>query len=120
LTIRIDLSASNAVGPGKVRLLELIHEKGSISAAGRAMHMSYRRAWLLIDELNRIFNKPSVVAEHGGRAGGGAKLTPFGQELVRRYRQMERDAHAALSKHLTALDTASREPSRSGTRRKSG
>jgi|SRR5689334_6792506 len=106
VVIRIDLSPTSAVGPGKIRLLELVDESGSISAAARAMKMSYRRAWLLVDEINGIFKERAVIAEHGGRAGGGAKLTAFGKELVRRYRAMERDAHAALSTHLAALEAA--------------
>ena len=118
VVIRIDLSSSNAVGPGKIRLLELVDESGSISAAARAMDMSYRRAWLLIDELNAIFKERAVVAEHGGRAGGGAKLTAFGRDLVRRYREMERDTHAALAKHLAALEAASQHHRASGGARR--
>ena len=96
LTLRIDLSDSTGLGPGKVRLLEHIAETGSISAAGRAMNMSYRRAWLLVDE-------PVAVKAHGGKAGGGAALTEFGHRLIQRYRDMEHEAHIALSKHLSAL-----------------
>lgn len=82
------------------------------------MKMSYRRAWLLVDELNRTFKERVAVTEHGGRAGGGAKLTAFGRDLVRQYRQMETETHAALSTHLAALDAAmQRRLSRSGKRR---
>jgi molybdate transport system regulatory protein len=77
LSIRVDLAPLGAVGPGKIRLLEFVDETGSISAAGRAMNMSYRRAWLLIDELNRLFKSPLVAARTGGEAGGGAELTPL-------------------------------------------
>jgi molybdate transport system regulatory protein len=116
--IRIALSSSSAIGPGKIRLLEHVDETGSISAAARAMDMSYRRAWLLIDELNSIFKQRVTVAEHGGRAGGGAKLTAFGRDLVRHYREMETDAHVALSTHLATLEAAmQRRSPRSGTRR---
>ena len=75
LSIRIDLPGGRRVGPGKIRLLELIDETGSISAAGRAMAMSYRRAWLLVESLNTGFREPVVDAQPGGRHGGGARLT---------------------------------------------
>jgi molybdate transport system regulatory protein len=104
LSIRIDLTADGAVGPGKIRLLEFIEQTGSISAAGRSMGMSYRRAWLLVDELNGLFRNPVATAQPGGGHGGGARLTPFGRRLVRAYRTMERKAHAALSAELAALD----------------
>jgi len=106
LTIRVDLAPLGAVGPGKIRLLELVGETGSISAAGRAMNMSYRRAWLLIDELNHLFKSPLVATRLGGEAGGGAALTPFGKSMVRHYREMESEAHAALAPHLKAFQAA--------------
>ena len=104
LSIRIDLSTASSVGPGKIRLLELIDKTGSISAAGRAMDMSYRRAWLLLEELNRLFRERVATTKLGGAAGGGAALTPFGRALVRSYRAMEAEAHAAVAKRLDALD----------------
>jgi molybdate transport system regulatory protein len=106
LTIRVDLDPLGAVGPGKIRLLESIDETGSISAAGRSMNMSYRRAWLLIDELNHIFRHPVVATRLGGSTGGGAALTAFGRSLVRHYRDMESEAHVALKVHLNAFQTA--------------
>ena len=106
LSIRIDLPPLGAVGPGKIRLLELVHETGSISAAGRAMDMSYRRAWLLVDALNHLFTEPLVTTKLGGKAGGGAALTPFGREVVRHYRALESEAHAATKAHLKALEAA--------------
>lgn len=112
LSIRVDLSPSAALGPGKVRLLELIEETGSISAAGRAMDMSYRRAWLLLDDLNRLFREPVAVTAHGGRSGGGARLTPFGERLVRGYRQMETKAHNAVAEYLAMVDAALVPPRR--------
>lgn len=84
-----------ALGPGKVDLLEAIAETGSIRAAGNRFRMSYRRAWELVSELNGMFASPLVVAEAGGRGGGGATLTPLGREVVERYRAMERKALAA-------------------------
>lgn len=106
MSIRIDLGAGVRLGPGKVRLLESIAEHGSISAAGRALAMSYRRAWLLSDELNRSFVEPVVAAQPGGRSGGGATLTPFGRRLVACYREIERDAATAAAERLAELRRA--------------
>ncbi len=106
LTIRIDFAGGRRVGPGKVRLLELIDETGSISAAGRAMAMSYRRAWLLVESLNTSFLSPVVDTRAGGRQGGGAELTPFGRELVERYRTLERAAVQAARLHIDAIEDA--------------
>src|SRR5262245_42235900 len=82
LVLRIYLGNELRLGPGKVRLLELIADSGSISAAGRAMNMSYRRAWILINEMNSAFGTPVVVAAHGGKHGGGASVTSFGHEVI--------------------------------------
>jgi molybdate transport system regulatory protein len=106
LSIRIDLPGGRRIGPGKIRLLELIDETGSISAAGRAMAMSYRRAWLLVESLNTGFREPVVDAQSGGRHGGGARLTPFGHDLVRRYRVLERDAARAVDRQVDAIAQA--------------
>ena len=106
LSIRIDLDGGCRIGPGKVRLLELIEATGSISAAGRAMAMSYRRAWLLIESLNTSFREPVVAAQSGGRHGGGARLTAFGRDLVVRYRAIEREAAAGADRHLRAIAAA--------------
>jgi molybdate transport system regulatory protein len=106
LRIRIDFDPAGAltrVGPGKIDLLERISETGSISAAGRAMGMSYRRAWLLVDNLNRLFRERAVDTKHGGERGGGAALTPFGRALVERFRAVERQAEAAAANELAAL-----------------
>lgn len=88
-TIRIDFNIGARLGPGKAQLLELIEEHGSIRAAGASIGMSYRRAWLLADEINRMFREPSIFTRHGGKSGGGAGLTEFGQQLLARYRRME-------------------------------
>jgi molybdate transport system regulatory protein len=106
LSLRVDFEGAESVGPGKIRLLELLKETGSIAAAGRAMDMSYRRAWLLIDALNHAFRQPVVATKLGGNGGGGAELTQFGEELVAHYRDMERAANAALRPHLSALQRA--------------
>jgi molybdate transport system regulatory protein len=103
LSIRIDFGPEQRVGPGKIQLLEQIAALGSIAAGGRALNMSYRRAWELIEELNGIFGHPVVEPKSGGRKGGGATLTPLGLALISRYRAMERAAMAATEPHLAAL-----------------
>ncbi|KAA0970870.1 LysR family transcriptional regulator [Aureimonas fodinaquatilis] len=75
-----------ALGPGKVELLEGISKYGSIAAAGRAMGMSYKRAWLLVAETDELFGKPTVEKQHGGKQGGGARLSKLGETIVREYR----------------------------------
>jgi molybdate transport system regulatory protein len=105
LFLRLDLGEGARLGPGKIELLEHIRDTGSISAAGRLMKMSYKRAWLLADSLNNAFRQPVVAAQHGGKAGGGATLTPFGAEIVARYRRAEAEATRAFNKHLTPLET---------------
>ena len=103
LSVRIDLDADARIGPGKIQLLENIHTCGSISAAGRAMDMSYKRAWDLVDEVNRICRQAAVERQTGGKNGGGAALTPFGVSLVKRYRKIERNATSAARRELQAL-----------------
>lgn len=103
LSLRIDLDPGGRIGPGKIELLEKIAACGSISAAGRAMDMSYRRAWELVDELNAIFGKPVVEGRAGGRRGGGARLTGLGLALVAGFRATERAAADATALHLAAL-----------------
>ena len=87
LSLRIDLDTERRIGPGKIRLLEAIHSNGSISAAGRAIGMSYKRAWDVVDEINRVCGRAAVERQRGGKNGGGAMLTPFGLSLVARYRK---------------------------------
>lgn len=103
LSIRIDLDPEGRIGPGKIQLLENIAATGSISAAGRAMEMSYKRAWDLVDELNRICGQAAVERQTGGKNGGGAMLTPFGESLVSRYRAIEKAASVAARQQLLAL-----------------
>ena len=88
------------MGPGKSELIERIAETGSISAAARAMGMSYRRAWQLVEALNTAFRKPVVVTAVGGERGGGARVTPFGRRLVAQFRSMEGKASAAIAADL--------------------
>lgn len=102
--LRIDFPNAERLGRGKMMLLEKIRETGSISAAGRSMDMSYRRAWLLVDAMNRMFSSPVVESQRGGKQGGGAVVTPFGEELLARFRGMEERARGALSSDLDWLD----------------
>jgi len=101
--LRISKGADIAVGPGKIDLLEAIANSGSISAAAKTLGMSYRRAWLLVDTMNRSFAAPVVLAETGGSRGGGAQVTPLGLEVVRRYRRIEQTAAKASAADLRAL-----------------
>jgi molybdate transport system regulatory protein len=103
LHLRIDFGGERSIGPGKIRLLELINETGSISAAGRALAMSYRQAWLLVDELNHMFREPVIVAQTGGGGGGGTIVTETGNDIVRLYREMERRAYGASTAEIRSL-----------------
>lgn len=101
--LRISRGADIAVGPGKIDLLEAIDATGSITAAARSLGMSYRRAWLLVDTMNRCFRTALVEAEAGGRRGGGARLTRLGGEVIERYRRIERSAARAGAADIRAL-----------------
>ena len=91
-----DDASELAIGPGKIALLEAIRETGSITSAAKALGMSYRRAWLLVDETNRCLARPAVETASGGEHGGGTALTKTGTELVARYRALERDTARAV------------------------
>jgi len=112
LTLRVDFGTDRAIGPGKVQLLEAIRDTGSISQAGRSLGMSYRRAWLLVDDMNRCFREPVVTAQPGGSQGGGAALTTFGEKVVRKYRTIESEATAAARPQLNDLEAAVRSSRR--------
>lgn len=103
LSIRIDLGPDHRLGPGKVRLLEAIAEHGSIAAGARALGMSYRRAWMLVEAMNRGFGAALVESQAGGRAGGGARLSDLGAEVVSAYRAVERAAEEAARPALRRL-----------------
>ena len=115
LLLRI-LSAKNpAMGPGKARLVALIAETGSISSAAKQMNMSYRRAWQLVEALNKSFNEPVILTAVGGKRGGGAVVTPFGKRLVASYHGMETKASAAIADDLEEFSTHLRK---AGAKRK--
>src|SRR5918997_4093323 len=104
LKLTLVLNSGARVGPGKVALLESVRDTGSISAAARAMGMDYKRAWLLIDSLNRAFEVPVVERVTGGPRGGGASLTTFGEELLARYRRLETAVTERAAEDLEALE----------------
>jgi molybdate transport system regulatory protein len=106
LRIRLDLVSGARIGPGKVAVLEAIARSGSISAAGRALRMSYRRTWELVEDLNRSLGTPVVETAAGGSGGGGAVLTRAGKAVIERYRAIEIDTALAARKHLLALNRA--------------
>jgi molybdate transport system regulatory protein len=119
VSFRVDFSPDCAVGPGKIALLEHIDSSGSLSEAARRLEMSYRRAWLLLEDLNTSFQQPVARMSVGGRGGGGAALTAFGSELVAAYRSLE--AHirkrAQTAFPVTALATPTNSRARIGRRR---
>ena len=100
---RIDFGEHSNIGPGKVALLEGIKAHGSVSEAARAMGMSYRRAWLLLNSVNHSFNLPATINTVGGRGGGGAQITAFGTLLVERYRDVERKLNVIAGEYLKEI-----------------
>lgn len=101
--LRIRRGEDIAVGPGKIDLLEAIGDTGSITAAARRLGMSYRRAWLLVDTMNRCFKRPVVETEAGGKRGGGTRLTAVGAQVLQRYRRVEKLAARAAAVELREL-----------------
>jgi molybdate transport system regulatory protein len=108
--LRIGRDKERSLGPGKVALLEAIRDTGSLSAAGRSLGMSYRRAWLLVDALNRAFADPVIETSTGGREGGGALLTATGNEVIRRYRKIEALALDVSGREIQAIIRLMRDP----------
>ncbi|MGH6892600.1 MAG: winged helix-turn-helix domain-containing protein [Dongiaceae bacterium] len=108
--LRVVLGPGVAFGPGKADLLEAIAATGSISAAGRQLKMSYRRAWLLVEELNGSFQSALVAADQGGAHGGGARLTELGARVLRHFRNMERKTQRAIAADLSALSGFAKTP----------
>lgn len=103
LRLRILFGEDAMLGPGKAELLERVRETGSIAAAGRAMKMSYKRAWMLVEEMNAAFSAPLVDSARGGAGGGGAQLTAIGEEVLRLYRAVENAAAASARDEIAAL-----------------
>jgi molybdate transport system regulatory protein len=103
LSIRIDLGSETALGPGKARLLELVDTEGSIRAAAAAMGMSYRRAWLLLQDIEATMGAPVIAAATGGVKGGGASLTKLGRAVVDQYRKIEERATRSVDAELRTL-----------------
>ena len=103
LRVRVMQGQTIAFGPGKADLLQAIAQTGSISGAAREMDMSYRRAWLLVEEMNRCFASPLVATATGGARGGGAAVTELGQEVLARYRRMQKKAAASIAGELRQL-----------------
>jgi molybdate transport system regulatory protein len=99
--LRISFKKAIAMGPGKADLLDAIGGTGSISGAARALGMSYRRAWLLVETMNECFKSPLVETATGGEHGGGAVVTDLGHDVVRRYRAMEKKAAASVAREMT-------------------
>ncbi len=113
--MRVMSGESIAIGPGKIEVLEAIRDTRSITAAAKAMGMSYRRAWMLVDEVNRSLKEPAVASAIGGDRGGGSELTAVGELLVRTYRKIEADATAACAKEIATLTSLIESTSRSST-----
>ena len=103
IRIRIAFRENIAIGQGKADLLEAIAQTGSISAAARELEMSYRKAWLLVDEMNQCFRSPVVLTAKGGLRGGGAEVTPLGLEALKRFRQIQAKASAAIEADVRAF-----------------
>ncbi len=101
--LRIVLEEDGAIGPGKADILDGIRETGSIAAAGRRMGMSYKRAWSLVERMNRSFKEPLVSTSRGGRSKGGAALTETGEQVLALYRRIETEAERAVERELGAL-----------------
>lgn len=101
--LNVTFASGARIGPGKATLLEGIRDAGSISAAARSLGMDYKRAWTLLDSLDRAFDTPVVERKTGGPGGGGAALTAFGLELLERYRRIEAGATALAEEDLVAL-----------------
>jgi len=101
--MRVTVADVIAIGPGKISLLEAIRDHGSISAAARSMQMSYRRAWLLVQDLNAAMRSPAVVSEHGGEARGGTVLTKEGEAVIDLYRRIESIAARACASEIESL-----------------
>jgi len=104
LKVQVNLPGGSRLGPGKIRLLEMIDQEGSLSRGASKMGISYRRAWLFVQQINAAFDTHAIATPEGGHGGGPARLTDFGRELVKCYRDMERTTEAAAEPMLRWLD----------------
>lgn len=109
LSMRLDLTSGDRIGPGKIALLEAIRSTGSISAAARRLGMSYRRAWLLVEEVNAALREPAVASAAGGRQGGGAVVTPVGEQVIELYRSIEDIARSSAREEFQAVSKLARK-----------
>jgi molybdate transport system regulatory protein len=112
LSIRLDLTNGDRIGPGKIALLEAIRDTGSISAGARKVGMSYRRAWLLVEQINAALKEPAVTGASGGRRGGGAVVTPVGAEMIKIYRAIESVASKSAASEFRAVEKIMRKDKR--------
>jgi len=109
-TVRVLLGDAIAIGPGKADLLDAVERTGSISSAAREMGMSYRRAWLLVDTMNRCFSGPVVESAVGGSGGGGARITALGRDVLRQYRTMEEKASESIMQEMKTFTRLLKRP----------
>ena len=115
---RVDFGRSGAIGPGKIALLEHIDTGGSLSQAARDLGMSYRRAWQLLGSLNGSFTEHVVLSEKGGRGGGGARLTPFGRQLIDVYREFDAEVQRRAARAFKSIADLTRETGLPGARQR--
>lgn len=113
IRLRIDFDGERYIGHGRIELLELIGRHGSISKAAQAMGMSYKRAWYLMDGFNAMFREPLIERQHGGKGGGSATLTPFGERVVAEYRTMEAKALQVFADPVAMLEDKLVDPVKS-------
>ena len=113
LSIRIDLAIGKRIGPGKIALLEAIADSGS--AAARSLDMSYRRAWLLVEDINASLREPAVAAATGGQHGGGAALTPMGQQIIGLYRAIQDHARVSSNTEFRAIEKLTRKKAKAAS-----
>jgi len=108
--VRIQIGKATALGPGKVALLQAIHDTGSISGAARETGMSYRHAWILVDAMNAAFTDDLVTTSTGGKGGGGAKVTDLGFDVMKRFRTMEKKAAKSVQAEARAFAELLKDP----------
>ncbi len=112
ISLKLTFAEDARLGPGKMDLLEAVARTGSISAAGRDLGMSYRRAWMLLDSVNTMFGQPAIETSAGGANGGGARLTSFGEKLLEAYRSVEMETGKLAEKAFSGMPARAREKAR--------